>query len=378
MISRIIFMSVASIALLGISYFTSKMYVLGFQLSAGVSRSAFVVFLLIPLLFIASMILSRSASFPFGSFGYTAVHILSGFGLYLFFGAIILSLVIIACALTNTTIPLFIPWFIVSLSLLLGIIGLIQARSIVVTPYTVILQNAPESWNGKTAVLVTDTHFGLVNSKKFSDKVVTKILSLNPDFVLHAGDFYDGPHIDTLPITESWSRLTSSIPVFYAPGNHEGYGTYAAFMDSARAANITVLEDSKTEYEGVQIAGITYRDGKENTDATKAIEGLALTPSMPSILINHPPTSLPAIYKNGVDLMVSGHTHNGQFWPLNYVTRAVYGIYSYGLNTYVPPLSPEDSSAPTQVLTSRGVGTFGPPFRTFNQSELVLITFKTK
>jgi len=312
--------------------------------------------------------MSRSASWGIGSFGYTLLQVISGFGLYLFFGAIILAFVLIFGKFTGTTIPTIIPLVIFGVSILVGIIGLIQARTITVTPYTVTLENAPESWNDKTAVLVTDTHFGLVNAKKFSDKVVNKILSINPNFVLHAGDFYDGPHIDTLPITESWSGLTASIPVFYTPGNHEGYGTYDTFIKSARDANITVLEDNKTIYDGVQIAGITYRDGKESTAATRAIEGLALDPSMPSILINHPPTSLPTIDKAGIDLMVSGHTHNGQFWPLNYATRAVYGIYSYGLNAY--------KSA--QVLTSRGVGTFGPPFRTFNQSELVLITFKTK
>ena len=366
--SRIIFMLVAFSILIGISYFTAKMYSVGFRFNGQTTKFTFLAFLLVPLLFIASMIMSRSAHWGIGSFGYTVLQVISGFGLYLFFGAIILGVILTIGALTNTTIPVVVPLAVFALSILIGVIGLIQARYIVVTPYTVTLQNAPESWNGKTAVLVTDTHFGLVNAKAFSDKVISKIISIQPDFVLHAGDFYDGPNIDTLPITESWSGLTSSIPVFYAPGNHEGYGTYNTFIKSARDANITVLEDNKVLYDGVQIAGITYRDGKESVGATQAIEGLALDRTVPSILINHPPTSLPAIDAAGIDLMVSGHTHNGQFWPLNYATRAVYGIYSYGLNAY--------KSA--QVLTSRGVGTFGPPFRTFNQSELVLITFKTK
>lgn len=365
---RIIFGLAAFSLLIGVSYFTAKMYSVGFRFNGQTTKFTFLVFLLVPILFIASMVMTGSAKWGIGSVGYTVLQVIAGFGLYLFFGAVLLALLLTLGALTHTTIPRVVPLIVVGLSLLIGIIGLIQARSIVVTPYTVTLPNAPESWNGKTAVLVTDTHFGLVNAKKFSDKVVSKIASLNPDFVLHAGDFYDGPHIDTLPITESWSGLTSSIPVFYAPGNHEGYGTYSTFIKSTRDANITVLEDNKVEYDGVQIAGITYREGKENLEATQAIEGLVLDPTRASILINHPPTSLPAIAKNGVSLMVSGHTHNGQFWPLNYITRAIYGVYTYGLNTY--------QSA--QVLTSRGVGTFGPPFRTFNQSEVVLITFKTK
>lgn len=89
---------------------------------------------------------------------------------------------------------------------------------------------------------------------------------------------------------------------------------------------------------------------------------------MPSILINHPPTALAAAHEAGVDLQVSGHTHNGQFWPMTYLVRKIYGQYYYGLKAY------EDM----QVITSSGVGTFGPPFRLFNPPEIVLITFQTK
>jgi len=365
--SRIIFVLVAFAFLVGISYFTAKIYSVGFRFNGQTTKFTFLAFLLIPLLFVASMVVTRSVSWGIGPVMYTAIQIIAGTGLYIFFGAIVLGIILALGALTNTLIPTIVPLIIFGLSLLIAITGLFQARTIVVTNYEVSLPNAPTSWDGKQAILVTDTHFGFVNAGDFSDKVVDKILSINPDFVLHAGDFYDGPSIDTAPITTSWKRLTEVLPVFYTPGNHEGYGTYEAFIKSTRDANITVLDDKKVEYDGVQIAGITYRDGKESAEATAAIEGLGFDANKASILINHPPTSLPAAHNNGVSLMVSGHTHNGQFWPLNYVTRAVYGAFSYGLNTYKN----------VQVLTSRGVGTFGPPFRTFNQSELVLITFKT-
>lgn len=369
MTSRIILILIIGVStLVGISYFTTKIYSTGFRFNGTVTKLTFLTFLMIPLLFVASMVMSRSTASAVGPAMYTVIQIISGMGLYLFFGAIVLGIILTIGALTNTTIPIAISLAIFGLSLAIGITGLIQARIIGVTNYTVTLPNAPELWNGKTAVLVTDTHFGFVNYAKFSDKVINNIIAINPDFVLHAGDFYDGPNIDTTLITSSWKRLTETIPVFYAPGNHEGYGTYSTFIQSARDANVVVLEDSMVMYDGVQISGITYRDGKENPEAAKAINSIGFDPTQASILINHPPTSLDAIDKNGVGLMVSGHTHNGQFWPGNYLTRAIYGVYTYGLHEY--------KSA--QVLTSRGVGTFGPPFRTFNQAELVLITFKTK
>lgn len=64
--------------------------------------------------------------------------------------------------------------------------------------------------------------------------------------------------------------------------------------------------------------------------------------------------------------MVSGHTHRGQFWPLNYIVKAIYGKYIYGMNV--------DDTLTT--LTTSGVGTAGPPMRLFNSPEIVVINFQ--
>lgn len=366
--SQILFALFAGFVLIGISFFTVKMYALVLKLSPLSTRISFLVFILIPFSFVASMILSRVTTL--GTVPYVVMQTLSGVALYIFFGAILLGLVLLVGALTKTPISPLFAWGTLTLSCALALIGIIQARIITITPYTVSLQNAPQSWDGKTAVLVSDTHFGLVNQGGFSQKVVQKILSISPDFVLHTGDFYDGPKITTDTITASWQMLTdANIPVFYVPGNHETYGNYSAFITSIKNAGVTVLADEKILYDGVQIGGLAYRDGSDNPDAARALTDMAFENTMPSILLNHPPTSREAAAAYGIDLMVSGHTHNGQFWPMNYITKAIYGAYTYGLNTYDDAL---------QVLTTRGVGTFGPPLRTFNQAELVLITFKTK
>lgn len=361
---RIIFAVIVSLVLIAISLFTSNVYAHALRFGPFGTRTTFFGFLLIPLLFLGSIIMTRTTSVP--PFLYTIIQIIAGFGFYIFIGAALLAVVLIGTSLTIGDAPLWVPRAIFCASLFLGLTGLIQSRFITVKKYNVSLQNAPESWNGKRAVLVSDTHFGLVNREKFSDTVIKKILSLKPDFVLHAGDFYDGPSIDTAALTQSWKTLAAQTPIFYAPGNHEEYGPYNKFVDSIRAAGITVLDDKKLLFDGVTIAGITYRDGKENPDAALALQKLDL--SGPTILINHPPTTLDAASKNNVSLMVSGHTHNGQFWPNTYWIRRIYGRFYHGLAPY------DDM----YVLTTSGVGTFGPPFRLFNTPELVEITFRTK
>lgn len=364
--SRILFGSIATLILITLSYFTAKMYALGMRFEVVATRLTFFIFLLVPLLFAVSMVLAQTGNI--GATLYREIQLLAGIGFYVTLGAIVLMLCLIVAYISKSSLPTGVAWSIFFLSLAFAGIGFIQSRFIKTVRYTVTLDGAPASWNGKTAALVSDTHFGLINHKQFSNKVVDALLALHPDFVLHAGDFYDGPAIDTLPMTASWKRLVSQIPVFYAPGNHEEYGNYAGFLDSIRNAGVTILDDKKTVYDGVQIAGITYRAGKDNPDATTAITSLELSPEMPSILINHPPTAFAAAHEAGIDLQVSGHTHNGQFWPMTYLVRKIYGQYYYGLKTY------EDM----QIITSSGIGTFGPPFRLFNPPEIVLITFQMK
>lgn len=364
--SRIHFGGIVTLILIGVSYFTARMYSLGLRFEVVATRLTFFIFLIVPILFALSMVLARSGKIS--ATLYREIQLLAGIGFYVFLGAIVLMVCLIIAYIAKSSLPTAVAWGVFFLSLAFAGIGFIQSRFIKTVKYTVTLPGAPASWNGKTAALVSDTHFGLVNHKKFSNKVVDAILATQPDFVLHAGDFYDGPAVDTLPMTASWKRLVSQIPVFYAPGNHEEYGNYAGFLDSIRNAGVTILDDKKTLYDGVQIAGITYRAGKDNPGAIAAIKKLELATDIPSILINHPPTALAAANDHGVDLQVSGHTHNGQFWPMTYIVRQVYGPYYYGLKPYEN----------MHVITSSGVGTFGPPFRLFNPPEIVLITFQTK
>jgi predicted MPP superfamily phosphohydrolase len=365
--SRIIMVTVAAVVLVGVCFFTARMFASGLRLNSQTTRWAYIVSLVLPFLYVASLIGSR-ANGVIGSLPYAIINIIAGLFFYIMLGALLLGIISVGYAIAGTPLPVFAAGGVLALSVLAALTGFVQARTIVVTEYAVILKNAPESWNGKTAALISDTHFGLVNYTKFSDKVVNKIISLHPDFVLHAGDFYDGPIVDTAPITASWKKLTAIVPVFYAPGNHEGYGNYSTFVDSVRNAGATLLDDKKVEYEGVQIAGITFRDGKDNPAAATAIAALQLNPNEASILINHPPTALAAASDARVSLMVSGHTHRGQFWPLNYITKAVFGEYYYGSNPF------KDMT----VITSDGIGTFGPPIRFLNNPEVVLIHFVTQ
>ena len=82
----------------------------------------------------------------------------------------------------------------------------------------------------------------------------------------------------------------------------------------------------------------------------------------PIILMDHQPFGLNEAVAEGIDLQLSGHTHFGQLWPINYIVRAIYEL-AWGYKKI----------ANTHFYVSDGVGTWGPPVRVGNRPEIVSI-----
>ena len=83
------------------------------------------------------------------------------------------------------------------------------------------------------------------------------------------------------------------------------------------------------------------------------------------LLLQHEPTDLEELDEYGIDLAVSGHTHDGQIFPGNIVSR-IKGPQSYGLKKW----------GDADVIVTSGVGYYGPPIRVATISEIVVIDFK--
>ena len=80
----------------------------------------------------------------------------------------------------------------------------------------------------------------------------------------------------------------------------------------------------------------------------------------PVILMDHQPFNVDESAKLNIDLQVSGHTHHGQLWPLNYITNIIYEV-SWGYR--------KDNNR--HLYVSCGVGTWGPPVRLGNVPEII-------
>lgn len=234
------------------------------------------------------------------------------------------------------------------------------------------LANLPADWRGKKIVFLSDVHFGNVRGRKFAEEIVRRIRALAPDMVVIGGDLYDGVACDERALIEPFRALGgpggASKGVYFVTGNHEYFLPHPeSALAAIRNAGIRILNDEKTEVDGLVLAGVDDQAAHKNENFKKILGKLNLrddSKNKPVILIKHEPSNLETAWDAGISLVLSGHTHHGQIFPLNFFTHQIYREFDYGLKH-------RDGM---QVYTSSGVGTWGPPLRLGTKSEIVLIT----
>jgi uncharacterized protein len=294
--------------------------------------------------------------------GYILSAIWLPLGMYLIFASAFTLFV-------NYTFKNQIPFsahIIFSFAFLFIVYGIINARILKVREVTVTLPNLPEFWKNKTAVLASDLHFGHVLKKPSAYKLVKKVNALNPDIVFIPGDFFDGAKSDFAGVAKIVGEIKAPLGIYFTSGNHEIIAGLEICNQAIANAGIVLLENKKIEIEGLQILGTAY-SGKETTESlSEVLKNLQINPEKPSILLKHVPDHLDAVTSAGVSLQLSGHTHLGQMWPFNYLTKKVFNGFDYGLKNLNKTL----------FYTSSGVGTWGPPVRVFTNAEIVKIEFK--
>lgn len=252
------------------------------------------------------------------------------------------------------------------IALILSGYGVVHSYDTQVTRYTVALPGLPEAWEGKTIAFIADTHLGNVRGIAFSQKIADLVAAQNPELLLIAGDFFDGPPADYATLAQPFGDLDLPRGVLFANGNHEEFADKQEYATALESVGVTVLSNVLQLEDGLQIAGIDYFTSNTIETASTTLASLGISATMPTILIKHSPVALSASEAAGVDLQVSGHTHGGQTWPIGFITRAIYGAYMYGSNAH----------GSTTVITTSGAGTWGPPQRLGTNPEIVLITLE--
>jgi predicted MPP superfamily phosphohydrolase len=241
--------------------------------------------------------------------------------------------------------------------------------------------------DGLRIALISDLHIGSGVGKKHIAKVVNVINKEEPDIVFITGDIFDGnlEVVRDMPgIAAELRRIRSPMGIYACLGNHDvdrmllsGNGTerIEAFL---REAGIRLLLDGVAAIgDNMYVAG--RRDARPigmNAQRKTAAELLAFmsdgnTPPDAEtprtlIVLDHQPTQFAEIEAAGADLVLSGHTHRGQIFPANLITKIMYrklGASHYGYwrgNTL-------------QAVITSGAGYWGPPLRVATNSEVAVI-----
>lgn len=221
-------------------------------------------------------------------------------------------------------------------------------------------------------LMASDIHLGALIGENREERLVSIINKQKPDLVLLCGDLVDGDVASALRknLGRHIQEIKTPLGVYAIAGNHEYIGGIKKTLPYLESININILRDRTLVLpNGIQIIGRDDRDnrrmGDENGRKTLKELMTGLDKNFPVIVMNHQPFNLDEAVVEGVDLHLSGHTHHGQLWPLNYITKAVYEL-SWGF------LKKGD----TNFYVSSGFGSWGPPVRLGNTPEVVVFNLK--
>jgi predicted MPP superfamily phosphohydrolase len=285
---------------------------------------------------------------------------------FVFLAACLSWMVYAACLLLG--VPLKRPMIadsMLGLAVLASVYGVVNARWVRVKEITVSLPNLPATWRGRVAALLSDVHLGHVNGSRFMRRIVNMLANLQPDIVFITGDLYDGSKVNAEQVVAPLRELSGKFGAYFVTGNHEEFSDPSKYLHAIEGAGIGVLNNRKVIIDGLQIFGVNDRDSADTGRFRSVLERAEVDRDRASILLSHSPHGLSISEKAGFSLQLSGHTHGGQIFPFTWLTRRIFGEYTYGLKRF----------GKLMVYTSSGAGTWGPPMRVGMRPEIVLIRF---
>jgi len=233
---------------------------------------------------------------------------------------------------------------------------------------------APLQGRTLTVAVLSDIHLGRVVSAAYFSKLIDAIAPRNPDLVLFAGDILDDyAGLDESAMTQALQRLHPPLGIWGILGNHEYIsGDASQSMEILQRCGIRMLRDqwAAPGNELLLVGRDDYAKQRFSGQPRASLpEIMATIPenlrALPVILLDHEPLHLEQAEAAGVALQLSGHTHGGQLFPLNYIVAAIYEN-PHGLS----------QRGATRYWVSSGAGTWGPRVRTAGRPEIVLLKIR--
>ena len=281
------------------------------------------------------------------------------------------GLLSVAAPLLGSSLPRSAVLLVVALTALSITAGFVRAQALPATVnLEVPLAHLPPSLDGFKVVQLSDVHIGTFSRFARVRGIVEQVNALTPDLVVITGDLVDEEASQLAPVEPILAALRAGHGVLAVPGNHDFFAGIDEVVRRAAACGIRFLRNEKVTIAGaIQIYGIDDPTAGRLPGGHSVSFESVLGPEVreqPSILLYHRPEGYPRLAEMGVGLVLSGHTHGGQLWPLTYISRL---FYPFGAGHFILGTS--------HFYVSRGTGTWGPPMRLGVPSEIVAIRLRS-
>ncbi len=299
-----------------------------------------------------------------------ALNVLGGY-VFIFYFFLLLALLGLHAVQLKWSLPLMgsgVACVVVALAVTVS--GALWADSFTVTETEIRLRGLEREL---TVMQISDVHLGHHRGRGYLERIVEETNRRKPDLVLITGDLIDSKAALEPGVLEPLSRLVA--PAFFVGGNHEKYVDPQRAFELIAAHGVRVLHNEVALIHGLQLVGLDYMNADEDTfdmhpsDDKRTIKSvlasLALKSDVPSVLIHHSPVGARYVAAKGIGLMVSGHTHAGQVFPITLFAGWVFP-FNRGLH----------QEGATAVFVSQGAGTFMPRVRLGSSNELSLLHLK--
>ena len=219
---------------------------------------------------------------------------------------------------------------------------------------------------------ISDVHLGVSRCKNYLEKIVEKVNEFKPDIVVITGDIADSKAALSKNMFTPLKDLQA--PAYFVYGNHDVYVGLDKIIKEMEKNNVKTMLNEVFISNGIKFIGLKYMkaddsvyDPHQVTDETvkDTLPVLDLSGDNPKVVLHHGPWGVEYMNEYGVDLVLAGHTHAGQLFPVNLIAKSKFP-YIKGLAEYKG----------TYIYVSQGAATFLPRMRLGTNNEINFITLE--
>ncbi len=257
------------------------------------------------------------------------------------------------------------------------VINLWENITVGTTFFKITSDRLPASFNGFKIAQISDLH----NAELGQDhsEIIRILKEEKPQIIVITGDLIDSNHLDMDTAISFVQQAVTIAPCYYVTGNHEAWikENYQKLEDRLLDSNVIILHDEvvlfERDSESIQLIGL---DDPEFSDQDSYIQQIVLSTKLSNLnldnrfrlLLSHRPEAFDAYVDNNIDLVLSGHTHGGQF-RLPFIG----GVVAPNQGFFPKVDAGEYHEFNTTMIVSRGLGNSIIPIRINNRPEVVIV-----